>query len=187
MKVKFWVNNSFLFFLLYSCNSIKTDTYYKDCVNTKTKDVIFNGYGIKKDIFTLLKETEILLLNEKIIQDCNKKSYLKLTDIAFHNNELSEKISTKIRNKINDDFFTLLSLSTMDFFYQCPDAVFNKVKSENEKIELTERYTIYTKLSQEGYKNEQRIKDLITITTDFSNSEIQRLVILNVILMNISS
>ncbi|MBA4154306.1 hypothetical protein [Flavobacterium sp.] len=171
--------------LLSSCKSINSDDYYKDCVNNKTQKILYDGHGIKKDIFSILKETEQLLLDEKIIHDFKKESYLKLTVIAFHNNEESKKIATKIRTKINDNFFDLLSLTTLDFYSSCPEEVYNKEISDAKKNILRKRYTIYSYLMADGYKNEIRIASLINQSEKFS--EIERLVILHLILMNISN
>jgi len=104
--------------LLISCKSIseRSDSYYKSCINKKVQKKLNSGYGIKKDIFTLLKEAESSLLENKIIPDFSNESYLKLVDIAFNNKETSLKIIRNIKTNVNNDFFDFLSLSSLAFF-----------------------------------------------------------------------
>lgn len=107
--------------LLISCKSIneKSDSFYRNCLNEKTKKKLIDGYGVKKDIFTLLKEAEFSLLENKIIPDISKESYLKLTSIAFNDKQLSKKIATSVMSNVNDNFFNFLSLSSLYFFSEC--------------------------------------------------------------------
>jgi hypothetical protein len=174
--------------VLLGCKSIneKSDSFYRSCLNEKTKKKLIDGYGVKKDIFTLLKEAEFSLLENKIIPDVSKESYLKLTSIAFNDKLLSKKIATNVMSNVNNDFFNFLSLSSLDFFSECPAEVYNKVKDDNEKKKLSKRFTVYAELAAKGYNDEGMISELINETENFSESETQRLALLHLILMNIS-
>lgn len=175
--------------ILISCKSIseRSDSYYRSCINKKTQKKLNNGYGVEKDIFTLLKETESSLLKNKIIPDISNESYLKLVDFVFNDKETSLKIKTIIETNVNSNFFDFLSLSSLDFFSECPDEVFKKVKDSNEKMKLRKRFTIYAELTTQGFNNKEKFIELINETQNISELETQRLTLLHVILLNIGN
>jgi hypothetical protein len=172
--------------LLISCKSIsqRSDSYYRSCINKKAQKNLNNGYGVEKDIFTLLKETESSLLKNEIIPDISNESYLKLVEFSFNNKEISLKIIANIKNDVNRNFFDFLSLSSFNFFSVCPDEVFKKVKDSNEKMNLRKRFTIYSELTAQGYNDEKKIIKLINETQNLSELETQRLTLLYFILIN---
>ena len=82
-------------------------------------------------------------------------------------------------------FFDLLFLTTLDFYSSCPEEVYNNETDNAKKTTLRKRFTIYTNLIEDGYKNEIRIASLINESEKFSETE--RLVVLHLILMNLSN
>lgn len=177
-----------LFFLIFGCGGVtqNKDYHYAYCINSKTQEKLIDGYGVEKDIFSLLKEAEVTLLENKIISDTSKESYLNLTNIAFNDNEKAEKIEKSIKNNVNNNFFDFLSLSSLDFYFECPESVYKKIPEGIEKEELKKRFTLYAELASRGYNNEKMISELVDSTKDFSTSETQRLTLLHLILMNVS-
>lgn len=185
IRIFFWINYLLLFSCFSSgCKSMNSDDIYKNCVVYKTQKKLTQGYGIDKDIFTLLEEAELSLLKSKTIQNISKESYLKLTEMAFNDEEISKKTTASIKTNVDDNFFDLLFLTTLDFYSSCPEEVYNNETDNAKKNTLRKRFTIYTNLIEDGYKNEIRIASLINESEKFS--KIERLVILNLILLNIS-
>lgn len=162
---------------------MNSEDYYKICVIERTQKKLIEGYGVKKDIFKLLQEAELSLLENKIIQNTSKESYLKLTEMAFNDEEISKKITASIKTNVGGNFFDLLSLTTLDFYSYCTEEVYSKETDDVKKTTLRKRFTIYANLMADGYKNETRIASLINESEKFSETE--RLVILHLILMNV--
>ncbi|HRE76276.1 MAG TPA: hypothetical protein PLL09_00485 [Flavobacterium sp.] len=188
LKIKMYFLVGFLFIIscfLSGCKSMDSDVIYKKCIVDKTQQKLTEGYGIEKDIFNLLEEAELSLLESKIIQNISKESYLKLTEIIFNDDEISKKITATIKTNVDDNFFDLLSLTTLDFYSSCPEEVYNNETEDARKNILRKRFTIYANLMADGYKNQQSIVALINNSEKFS--EIERLVILHLILMNVSN
>ena len=161
------------------------DAIYKNCVIDKTQQKLTEGYGIEKDIFKLLEEAELSLLESKIIQNTSKENYLELTKMAFNDDEISKKITASIKTNVDDNFFDLLFLTTLDFYSSCPEEVYNNETDNAKKTTLRKRFTIYANLMADGYKNKVKITSLINESEKFSETE--RLVVLHLILMNLSN
>jgi|GEM_PF-2506642 len=188
LKIKIYIFVGFLIIIscfLSGCKSKNSFLIYKKCIIDKTQQKLTDGYGNEKDIFKLLEEAELSLLENKIIQNKNKESYLKLTEIAFNDGEISKKIMTDIKSNVDNNFFDLLSLTTLDFYSSCPEEVYSKETDDLKKTTLRKRFTMYANLMADGYKNETRIASLINESEKFSETE--RLVILHLILMNLSN
>jgi hypothetical protein len=188
LKIKIYFTVGFLFIIsytLFGCKQINSDAIYKKCIVDKTQQKLTEGYGIEKDIFNLLEEAELSLLESKIIQNISKESYLKLTEINFNDDEISKKITASIKMNVDDNFFDLLSLTTLDFYSSCAEEVYSKETNTTNKATLRKRFTIYANLMADGYKNQQSIVALINNSEKFSETE--RLVILHLILMNVSN
>lgn len=162
---------------------MNSEDNYKSCVIDRTQQKLTEGNGVKKDIFKLLEEAEFSLLENKIIQNKSKESYLKLTEMAFNDEEISKKITASIKTNVGGNFFDLLSLTTLDFYSYCPEEVYSKEADDVNKTVLRGRFTIYANLMADGYKNQQSIVALINNSEKFSETE--RLVILHLILMNV--
>ncbi|UPQ80218.1 hypothetical protein M0M57_05125 [Flavobacterium azooxidireducens] len=160
-----------------------SEDIYKSCVIDRTQQKLIEGYGVKKDIFKLLEEAELSLVESKVIQNTSKESYLKLMELTFNNEEISKKITASIKTNVGGNFFDLLSLTTLDFYSYCPEEVYSKEADDVNKTILRGRFTIYANLMADGYKNEIRIASLINESEKFSETE--RLVILHLILMNV--
>lgn len=161
------------------------DAIYKNCVIDKTQQKLTEGYGIEKDIFKLLEEAELSLLESKIIQNSSKENYMKLTKMAFNDDEISKKIKASIKTNVDDDFFNFISLTTLDFYSSCPEQVYNNETDDVKKNILRKRFNIYANLMADGYKNEISITSLINESEKFYETE--RLVVLHLILMNLSN
>ncbi|RAR48088.1 hypothetical protein [Flavobacterium lacus] len=188
LKIKIYIFVGFLIIIscfLSGCKSKNSEDNYKSCVIERTQKKIIEGYGVKKDIFKLLEEAELSLLENKIIQNKNKESYLKLNEMAFNDEEISKKIMTDIKSNVDNNFFDLLSLTTLDFYSSCPEEVYSKETDDLKKTTLRKRFTMYANLMADGYNNEIRIYTLINESEKFYETE--RLVILHLILMNLSN
>ncbi|MFN3639648.1 MAG: hypothetical protein ACK4UK_01900 [Flavobacterium sp.] len=188
MKYKI-VFNSFLLIasscVLFSCKSANSDVIYKRCVVEKTQKTLVEGYGVKKDIFKLLEEAEILLIENELIQNRSKESFLKLTEIVFNDKEISKQIARKIRTNVNENFFDFLFLTSLHFYSTCPDEVYKNEIDDVKRNILIKRFKLYSSLMTDGFKSQQSITSLINEFETFSKTE--RLVILHLILMNVFS
>lgn len=167
------------------CKSMNSEDVYKSCVIERTQKKLTEGYGIEKDIFKLLKEAELSLLENKIIQNTSKESYLKLMELTFNDKEISKQITESIKTNVNDNFFDFLFLTALDFYSACPEEVYSKEADDAKKTILRKQFTMYANLMADGYKNEISIAALINESKKFSETE--RLVILHLILMNLSN
>jgi hypothetical protein len=188
MALKFKIYfNSFLLIasscVLLSCKSANSDVIYERCVVEKTQKTLVEGYGVKKDIFKLLEETEILLIENELIQNRSKESYINLNQIAFNNIEVSKTIVSIIEANIGIDFFDYLLLTTLEFYSFCPAVVYKSEKNKFRKNVLNRRFAIYSELLQVNFKNEDMINRLIKGSEEFSKTV--RLVILHLILINL--
>ena len=163
---------------------MNSEDLYKSCVIDRTQQKLIEGYGVKKDIFKLLEEAELSLLENKIIQNTSKESYLKLMELAFNDEEISKQITGSIKTNVNDNFFDFLFLTTLDFYSACAEEVYKNEIDNTKKATLRKRFTMYANLMADGYKNETRIASLINESEKFSKTE--RLVILHLILLNLS-
>ncbi len=177
-----------LFFLIFGCGGVtqNKDYHYAYCINSKTQKKLTEGYGIKKDIFTLLKEAETVLLDTEIIADTGNASYLKLAEITFSNQEAALKTAAVIKTKVNNHFFDLLALCTLDFFSYCPYQVLEKIKNNDEKRILYQRFMLYDELTSQAYNNKEKIIELINEDQNLSAADTRRLTILNLLLLNMT-
>ncbi|MBN8565111.1 MAG: hypothetical protein J0M25_00050 [Flavobacteriales bacterium] len=162
---------------------MNSEDLYKSCVLDRTQKKLIESYGVKKDIFKLLEEAELSLIENKIIQNTSKESYLKLMELAFNNEEISKQITGSVKTNVNDNFFDFLFLTALDFYSSCAEEVYKNEIDNIKKATLRKRFTLYANLMADGYKNKIRIASLINESEKFSETE--RLVILHLILMNV--
>lgn len=184
-KVIFFIST----LLCFGCKTVKhyeKNELYRTCVINKTKKKLTEGHGIKKDIFTLLKEAETVLLDTEIIADTGNASYLKLAEIIFSDQEAALKTANAIKTKVNNHFFDLLALCTLDFFSHCPHQVLEKVKDNDEKSILYQRFVLYDELTSQAYNNKEKIIELINEDQNLSAADTRRLTVLNLLLLNMT-
>ena len=176
-----------LFFTNCKSTSTRSDYHYKNCINNKTERKIYEGYGIEKDIFKLLKEAELSLINNKLLSNTNNEGYLKFISLNTCSGENLSKLKLIIKTNVNNNFFDLIPLLSFDFFSECLEDVYGEVNNTNEKTILNKRFSIYSALTNEGFDDKEKIIELINDSEDISKLETQRLTILYIILMNLNN
>ena len=154
---------------------MNSEDLYKSCVIDRTQQKLIEGYGIEKDIFKLLEEAELSLLKNKIIKNKNKKSYLKLTEIAFNDDEISKKITTSIKTNVGDNFFDLLNENLKELFNEQVKIILEDEKDNSkdkkriltseindlkEKIDLIEYRFAINEISRDIFERQnQKLKE----------------------------